>query len=148
VGTGNIMTTKLNLNALEKATTRLQEALDYSNSDLAKQDAGLFQQFRNSVIQCFEFTYELCCKMLERQLMIILPASATTTKLAFNDLLREAAQYGLIESPEHWIQYRRERNVTSSIYDDDMAQEVYAITPKFLPDAKKLLNVLKAKNNF
>ncbi len=140
------MTTKLNLNALEKAVFQLRKALEYSTSNLAKQDIELFQQFRNSVIQCFEFTYELCCKMLERQLTLLLPASDTATKLAFNDLLREAAQYGLIDNPESWIQYRRERNITSHTYDDVLAQEVYEIAPSFFVDAKKLLAILQAKN--
>jgi len=135
---------KLNLSAFENAVGRLQESLDYSHSNMAKQDFKLFQQFRNSVIQCYEFTYEISWKMIERWLSIKLPAPQT--KLGFNDLFREAAQYGLIDSPESWFEYRRARNITSHTYNDRLAQEVYEVAETFLIDVHKLLKKLKENN--
>lgn len=90
---------KLKLDALEKAVGRLNEAIDYSHSDMAKNDNGLFQQFRNSVIQCFKFTYELCWKMLKRQLELDAPTPAVIDELNFNDMMREAAVRGIIQNP-------------------------------------------------
>lgn len=137
---------KLNLSALEKAVARLQEALEFSHSGMAQQNQKLFQQFRNSVIQCFEFTYEVCWKMVERQLTIDLPAPTDNAKLSFNDLIREAAQYGLIDSPKSWMEFRRARNITSHTYNDKLAQEVYDVASDFFIEAKKLLKTLQDKN--
>jgi hypothetical protein len=44
---------------LEKVINQLEISLQYANSEMAKQDSGLFEQLRNLVIQCFGFTYEL-----------------------------------------------------------------------------------------
>jgi nucleotidyltransferase substrate binding protein (TIGR01987 family) len=71
------------------------------------------------------------------------PANA---KLGFNDIMREAARYGLIDDPKSWIEYRRARNITSLTYNEIFAQEVYEIAIKFSTDAKKLLTILNEKN--
>jgi hypothetical protein len=42
--------------------------LAYAQSDAALADPDLREQLRNSVIQCFEFTYELSWKMLKHHL--------------------------------------------------------------------------------
>ena len=137
---------KLHLGALEKAVTSMQEALEFSHSDMALSDPRLFRQFRNSVIQCFEFTYEICWKMIERRLKLELPTPIENAKLGFNDLLRDAAQYGLIDAPRVWMEYRRARNITSHTYSDVLAQEVYKIATDFFVDAQKLLKILQEKN--
>lgn len=137
---------KLNLNALEQAIASLEEALEFAQSEMAQRDKRLFRQFRNSVIQCFEFTYEVSYKMLERRLSLELPVPIDNSKIGFNDLLREAAQYGLINEPKNWIEYRRARNITSHVYNEKYAQEVYVVGSGFLIDAKKLLKTLQEKN--
>ncbi len=53
---------------LGNAIGQLKKSLEYAGSQAAKDDPGLFEQLRNSVIQCFEFTYELSHKMLKRYL--------------------------------------------------------------------------------
>lgn len=138
---------KLNLIALEQAIARLQEAVEFAHSDLAKNDPRLFQQFRNSVIQCFEFTYEICWKMIERSLKSQLPTPVENAKIGFNELIRSAAQYGLIDDPKAWMEYRRARNITSHTYNDNLAQEVYEIASSFLATAKQLLKNLKVKHS-
>ena len=136
----------LKLNSLKQAVDQLQEAIEFSYSELAKNNDRLFKQFRNSVIQCFEFTYELCWKMLKRQLMLDAPTPVGIDELSFNDMMREAAIRGLVDDPVQWMRYRKERNVTSNAYDEKMAQEVYNIALIFLKDAEKLLKKLQEKN--
>lgn len=136
----------LKLTSLIKATDSLREAIDFSLSDMAKNDVRLYRQFRNSVIQCFEFTYELSWKMLKRQLAIDAATPTAIDELSFNDMIREAAVRGFISDPVQWMRYRKERNVTSHAYDEKMAQEVYEIAVIFLPDAIELLQKLQTKN--
>ncbi len=58
----------LDYSPLANAIAQLEKSLAYANSPAALADAGLREQLRNSVIQCFDFTYELSWKMLKRYL--------------------------------------------------------------------------------
>lgn len=137
---------QLDLTSLEKAISQLKEAINFAHTDMAKQNIALFQQFRNSVIQCFEFTYELCWKMLKRRLELDSPTPAVIDEFSFNDLIREGAVRGYVDKPAHWIRYRKERNVTSHVYNERMAQEVYETAILFFKDAEKLLKTLLERN--
>lgn len=137
---------ELHLGPLEKAINSFKEAIEFSHSDLSKQDNRLFRQFRNSVIQCFEFSYELCWKMLKRRLQIDMPSPSNLDELSFNDMMREAAKRGFISDPLVWMEYRKERNLTSHAYDEKMAQEVYETALAFIHDAEHLLQNLQRKN--
>ncbi|MEY3125209.1 MAG: hypothetical protein RLZZ573_1729 [Pseudomonadota bacterium] len=46
----------------------MKKSLAYAHSPAAAAHSGLREQLRNSVIHCFEFTYELSWKMLKRYL--------------------------------------------------------------------------------
>lgn len=59
---------RLDYSALRSAIGQLEKSLAYAHSPAALADPGLREQLRNSVIQCFEFTYELSWKMLKRYL--------------------------------------------------------------------------------
>ena len=56
----------LDFSPLQNAIGQLDKSLIFANSSQAQSDADLFEQLRNSVIHCFEFTYELSHKMLRR----------------------------------------------------------------------------------
>jgi hypothetical protein len=58
----------LDYSPLGSAFAQLEKSLAYAHSPAALADSGLREQLRNSVIHCFEFTYELCWKMLKRYL--------------------------------------------------------------------------------
>jgi nucleotidyltransferase substrate binding protein (TIGR01987 family) len=137
---------ELKLNPLEQALARLSEAIEFANSDMARNDKRLFQQFRNSVIQCFEFTYELSWRTLKRQLEKDSPTPAAIDELNFNDMIREAAVRGLISDPAAWMDYRKQRNITSHAYNEKMAQDIYEGTLQFYKDAEKLLKALQDRN--
>jgi nucleotidyltransferase substrate binding protein (TIGR01987 family) len=137
---------KLKLTSLKKAIGRLKEAIEFSHSDMALQNEKLFEQFRNSVIQCFEFTYELSWKMLKRQLELDVPTPSIIDELSYNDMIREAAVRGYIDEPVQWIKYRKERNITSHAYDEKLSQEIYKTAIQFLKDAEQLFLNLDRKN--
>jgi hypothetical protein len=53
----------LDFSPLSSAIQQLEKSLAFATSRRAE-DEELFEQLRNSVIQCFEFTYELSHKGL------------------------------------------------------------------------------------
>jgi nucleotidyltransferase substrate binding protein (TIGR01987 family) len=137
---------KLNLTALEKAASQLEKSLNYSYSDLAKQNQEIFHQFRAASIQTFEYTFELSIKMIRRQLELIESSSEVVEQMNFKDLMRTAAQRGLTDDPLLWFNFREKRNITSHTYDENKAEQIYAELPKFLDEAKNLLSELQKRN--
>ncbi len=130
----------LDLTSLEKVLNSLERAIERSKK--APQD----EEVRDSVIQRFEYSYELSWKMLKRQLEIDSATPSSIDAMSFKEMIREAAERGLLKSPEAWFEYRRQRNVTSHAYDENKAIRVYETTLTFIQDAKMLLQNLKQKN--
>lgn len=128
----------LDFSSLDSAIKQLEVAHNYSTSDLAK-DIGLFKQFRNSTVQCFEYTYELAWKPLQRKLEQVHPNPQIIDEYEFKDLIREAAVRGYIKTPELWFEFRRLRNLSSHAYDRSKAEQVYAKAQDLLTEAKYLL---------
>lgn len=138
---------KLDLSSLTKAIIQLQKSLKYCHSDLAKNDADLALQLRAAAIQAFEFTYELCWKMLKRYLETTEPTSSDIDRLSFSDLIRLGNERGLLLSDlKTWDVYRASRNITSHTYDEDRAEQVYLKLDSFLKEAQFLLKELQKRN--
>lgn len=137
---------KLDVSAFEKAVARLEESLKYYNSDMAKKDEGLKSQFRGASIQAFEYTYALCTKMIKRQLEQILSESVELDGMAFMDMMRSAAEAGLVRDPVKFKDYRDKRNLTSHTYDEEKAEEIMSVLDDFLKDLRFTLAELKRRN--
>jgi nucleotidyltransferase substrate binding protein (TIGR01987 family) len=138
---------KLDLTVLEKALAQLEQSLSYLHSDLAARDAGLRAQFRAAAIQGFEFTYELSVKMIRRQLAQISAVPAELAEMAYKDLIREAADAGLLVDPEGFFLYREIRNITAHTYDEAKAERVLGVLEAFRKDVLVLLKELKRRNH-
>ncbi len=134
------MSQSLDLTPLQKALESLAFAIDRTERE--KPDDML----RDSVIQRFEYTYELCWKMLKRRLKLDAPSPEAVDEMSFRELIREGAERGLIDDPVAWFNYREKRNLTSHIYDEDIARNVYQAALAFLPDAKSLFAALQKRN--
>lgn len=129
----------LDFTPLKSAISQLEKSLKYATSDLAESDTGLFEQLRNSVIQCYEFTYELSHKMLRRFLAEVSAEPDVIKKMAFADLIRTGNQKDLLRSDwARWKEYRQARTDSSHTYDQKKASAVYALAPDFLDEAKFL----------
>ncbi len=138
---------KLDLTSLERAVAQLNTSLTYYESDLAKKDEGVKLQFRMSAIQAFEYTYELCHKLLKRYLEMTEATSNTIDEMSFPDLIRTGSERSLLRSDwSRWKKYRDIRNITAHTYDDSKAETAFAIIPDFLAEADFLLQKLKEKN--
>lgn len=136
----------LQIKPLIKAYGQLTTSLEYLYSPMAANDAGLRRQFRNSVIQCFEFTYELSYKMIRRQLSVILPAPSTIKEMNYADLMRSAAEAGLIQDVKRFLEYREMRNLTSHTYDENKAEQILTHMTHFAKDVEQLILELKKRN--
>lgn len=87
-------------------------------SDACAQPSNEFM--RDSVIQRFEFCWELAWKTL-RLWLEYLGVEATNPR----DVFREALQNSLIQDGNAWSELQRMRNLTSHTYDEKLAEQVY-----------------------
>jgi nucleotidyltransferase substrate binding protein (TIGR01987 family) len=70
------------------------------------------KEIRDSVVQRFEYTYELCHKMLRRQLQEISASPTEVVALVYKSLIRERDKFKLIESPDAWFAYRLQKQLS------------------------------------
>lgn len=130
----------IDLSPLHKAIGRLDVALKRHHGDPTDEEV------RDSVIQRFEFTYDLSHKMMRRVLAAI-SADADAAQMTFPDLVRTAWEQGLVATGwPAWQGYREMRNITSHTYDVDKAVAVVAKIPAFLDDARFLAERLRERN--
>lgn len=109
-----IMQNETKISNFLNAVQRLNEAL----IECGEMPTGLN---RDGVIQRFEFTTELAWKACREHLM----------DLGFQDIngpkpvMKEAFAYGLVSDSEGWIHIINDRNLTSHIYKENTAKEIY-----------------------
>lgn len=127
----------LDLTSLERAVASLRRALD--RADMAPED----EELRDAVVQRFEYTYELCWKMLRRQLQADAPSGAAVEALSFRALIRQGAESGLVRDVTAWFGYRDLRNLTVHTYDPETACRVRDAARAFHADASALLEALR-----
>lgn len=132
----------IDLSSLRKALAMLNEALVFW--DAQPEGTSLKPHLRLAVIQSFEFTYELSVRLLRRVLIERAEAADRVADLSFNDLLRGAADAGLMADAAPWREWREMRSATSHAYDEAKAQALAARASAFSADAAALLAALEA----
>ena len=137
---------KLDISPLQGAAGQLEKSLSYYHSDLARKDQGLREQFRGACIQAFEFTFELAYKFIRRQLAQIVPAPESLVQMAYPDLIRAAADAGLVPDVKRFLLYRDKRNVSSHTYNFKKAEAVISVLADFLKDMRFLISELERRN--
>lgn len=95
----------------QKAVSRLEEACAQPESSF----------LRDSVIQRFEFSWELAWKMLKLRLAFL-----GIEALNPRDVIRQSLQAGLIQDGNAWTAAQHHRNMTSHTYDEPLSRVVYA----------------------
>lgn len=137
----------LDFSPLGNAIAQLDKSLAYAHSPAALADPGLREQLRNSVIQCFEFTYELSWKMLKRYLEETEANPAEIDIGTFQNLIRLGNERALLRSDWYqWKTYRQARTESSHTYDAAKAEAVFAVAPDFLAEARALLDELSRRS--
>lgn len=142
------MTDKLDLSSLRDAVDSLNESLAVVSEEtwFAAQSHAVKNTLVAGVIQNFEFVYELCIKMLRREIERGAASPSEVDFANFRDLLRSAAEVGLLADVEAWFEYRKLRNITAHAYDQGKARQVHQGTFVFIRDARDLLARLEARN--
>lgn len=98
---------------LEKAYKKLEEA--------CKVYDGENDMIRDSVIQRFEFTYELTHKTLQE----LMRFEGVTLENTFpRTIFKKAYANGVIEDEKVWLRLLEDRNATSHIYSEKLADEI------------------------
>jgi nucleotidyltransferase substrate binding protein (TIGR01987 family) len=136
----------LDLTSFRDAFAALERSMTFLTSDSAKNDPLLREQFRNSAIQCFEFTHELAFKMMRRQLERMSADPASIDKMTYMEVARSAAEAGLVNDISRFKDYRDKRNITSHTYNQAKAEKIEAILPAFRDDMRYLLAELEKRN--
>ena len=138
----------LDLSSLRAAVSALANAVDVITSpEIAAVDPRWRNVLVAGVVQHFEFTFELCWKMLKRQLESELPSSADLDGASYRELFRLGYQRGLVSAIEPWFAFRELRNITAHTYALDKALRVAAGGPLMLLHARALLATLESRNN-
>ncbi|MBC7484763.1 MAG: nucleotidyltransferase substrate binding protein [Rhizobacter sp.] len=132
----------IDLSPLRKALALLTEALAFWAA--LPDGTALKPHLRSAVIQSFEFSYELSVRLLRRVLIERSESADRVADLSFNDLLRAAADAGLLADAPRWREWREMRNATSYAYDEARAQAVAQRAAAFAQDALTLLDALEA----
>lgn len=131
------------LDSLKKAIDSLSESINYSQN----LPNGISQEIvRDSVIQRFEYTYELSWKLLQRWIKINISPEEADPRTK-RDLFRLAAKKQMIEEPTQWFDFAEARNSSAHTYDEKNAEQVYLTAIAFLPAAEYLYKQLEQHND-
>ena len=98
------------LNNFSKALIRLEEALNEVGYSLTL----------DGTIKRFEFTFEMAWKALKK---FLLYNGIECTPV--RDCIKKAYQSGFIVKEEAWLNMLKDRNLSSHIYDESEAEDIY-----------------------
>jgi nucleotidyltransferase substrate binding protein (TIGR01987 family) len=123
---------QLQLQNYTKALARLEDVLTLDESEVV----------RDSIIQRFEFTFEMAWKLMFRYL--VMKGESLAAKAW--DVLPVAFESRLIGDADVWTQLREYRNDTSHEYDQGKAVEVVAfVRQSGLPAFQQLREQMKGR---
>ena len=124
----------IKLGNFANALKRLKEAVEVLKQNNAA------DVVRDGVIQRFEFTYELAWKTIKEYLEDIGIVDRNSPKA----VIKEAYAQKLITDEKSWLLIMKDRNLTSYVYKEEMAQEIVErITVYYVNEFEKLLKELQ-----
>lgn len=127
----------IDITPLINAVARLNEGLARYRQDITD------LQIRDGLIQRFEFTYEICHRMLKRYLEFSSPDPTIFDEMNFQDIIRTGNEKGLLlGSWAEWLMYRDMRSCANFVDDEKTALQVVSIIPSFLQEVEFLKNQL------
>ncbi|MEG3637997.1 nucleotidyltransferase substrate binding protein [Magnetococcus sp. PR-3] len=138
----------LDLSSLRKALASLERAVGVASSEarMNAMEPEIREIIRAGVIQNFEFTYELCWKLMKRWLAHNVGESHVDG-VTRRELFRLSAEYRLIADVDEWMDYHQARNRTSHTYDEKTALDVVEAGIAFVHAARHFLVQIEARND-
>lgn len=118
----------ISLDPLLKAQSFLTAAIRDAKSELEKAGA----------VQAFEFCYELAWKTMKR-ILNYRGLEGTSPREVF----RLAAVEKLIDNPETWFEFIRQRNLTVHVYNRKVADEIFDFLPQFAHELEAFIQKIK-----
>ena len=116
------------VNDLKNALDRLEEALKEAP-----------EKYKSEILlKRFEFSFELAWKLMQASLSQLGAIVSSP-----NNAIRTAADYELIDDPERWLVFLKERNLTVHVYNEEMAADVVEKVRDFPIFAQKFLEKVK-----
>lgn len=121
------------LTIFKNAIKRLEEVIEIST----QRPLNSFEN--DSLIKRFEFTYEMAWKLM----MSYEKENGITELVGSKDVVRRAFAMSLIDNGEAWLEMIDDRNKTSHLYDEEMAEDViddilHTYYPLFLELQRKM----------
>ena len=119
---------KVNITPLLKGQEAFDQALVSAKNQLEQ----------DGTIRRFKLIYELLWKTLKKIF--------TFKGISLNnprDVFRQAYQDGLIGNIEFWFEVIKKRNLTSHVYSEQYATEIFNFLPKFQKELSKTINKIK-----
>lgn len=142
------VTAQLDFSSMANAIRALGDALEILDDKvwLESQPSKVRKTLISGTVQSVEFVYELAVKSIRRSLEAYFENRGEIDGMTYRELIRTAAERGLLEDVPAWFGYREMRNITSHTYDERKARAVLAAAPEFLAHARVLLDRLNAIN--
>jgi nucleotidyltransferase substrate binding protein (TIGR01987 family) len=134
----------VNLANLRRAIAALDEGLSILHREQSHHaDLTLQILLRDAAIQRFEFTFETAWKTLKRYLQEY--GLEQIDNATNRQIFRIGYEQGLLRDAEAWMVYLRQRNLTSHVYDQSVAEAIFRTIPEFLEDARWMLARLEER---
>lgn len=129
----------LNVDHLLRTAATLEQAL-LELHKVTDADSVLFDLFRNAAIKSFELSLETAGKLLRKAVKCFNGSPRSVDALVFNDLLRHAGKYGMMDAAEveRWLAYRANRNTSAHDYGVGFANQTLKLLPVYLSDVRHL----------
>ena len=123
------MNESIRLEDLKSALIKLKEGVNRVSDDLD----------RDGAIQRFEFTFELLWKVVQnyakyKGLEVVSP----------RDAFRVAGDLGLITDPSVWFDFLKDRNLTTHLYSEKDAAEIFSHIPSFISETERLISKISS----
>jgi len=122
---------------LNKAVFSLRRAVAYYQKDFDNKviEAGLIQNFEMCIEQSWKTLKSL---LFEGGINVTLP----------REIFIESGKAGFIKNTEIWLKALQDRNLTSHIYQEELATQIAnKITDEYVQLFDQLINELKNRNN-
>ena len=116
------------LKSFQEAIVRLEEALSLPVNPVV----------RDSCIKRSELSFELSWAVIQSFLR-----DRGLTCRSPRDCFREAFSYGLLNEEDVWVHILQDRNLSVHTYDEELANQLYARLPRYVPALRQLLGGLQ-----